>query len=39
MRAFGLTTGMGAGILGPMNAELNANQNWWWLPKKERAAG
>ncbi len=37
---FGLTTGMTAGILGPMNAESNINQSWWWLPEKmEKAAG
>jgi hypothetical protein len=34
-----LTIGKAAGILDRMNAELNINQSWWWLPRKEWVAG
>jgi len=34
-----LTIDIGAAILGRMNAELYANQSWWWLPCKEWVAG
>jgi hypothetical protein len=33
-----LTIGPVAGILGRMNAVLNVNQSWWWLPRKEWVA-